>query len=323
MIRYPRGPAASSSAGGPASEGLLFARTLLREPAPRAPEERVLGIDREDLEWLAIFSPKWGRKLREATRPPCRDTHEREQLEWLAEISIEHKRQLGELLRREAAEAAARVRAAQILEGLKRVAEEEWDPAKHPRLGGPPNAGWFAATGGALAAVTPDAQAKQPQPDRVGAAPRKAADPALADLDRKMGEAQARLKDLQNQRATAEKNNDREAVKKIQGQIDRTIHDANGLRLKRGRLQGQSTTGRRPAAAGSPNVIPKRSTPEEKERQVLAAVERKLHFDPSVNPEAKQRVLDTLKTMYRMGEGTAARALVVAITDSKRRSTLS
>ena len=28
------------------------------------------------------------------------------------------------------------------------MCEAQWDPAKHPRLGGPPNAGWFATTGG-------------------------------------------------------------------------------------------------------------------------------------------------------------------------------
>ena len=28
------------------------------------------------------------------------------------------------------------------------AAHEAWDPSKHPRLGGPPNAGWWASTGG-------------------------------------------------------------------------------------------------------------------------------------------------------------------------------
>ncbi len=34
-------------------------------------------------------------------------------------------------------------------ESLRPVREVNWDPAKHPREGGPPNAGWWAPTGGA------------------------------------------------------------------------------------------------------------------------------------------------------------------------------
>lgn len=70
---------------------------------------------------------------------------DREQLEWLALISDEHEGKLRALLREEA-------EARELLRRRERFSEdwtsqEQWDPSKHPRQGGPPNAGWFASTG--------------------------------------------------------------------------------------------------------------------------------------------------------------------------------
>lgn len=169
MSRYPH--AGRPPADTPASEALLFAQALLGYSGRPASGEAVLGVDGEHLERLAGISPEWEHKLRAAARPAAHDAHQRQQLEWLAEVSTEHRRRLRELLRREAAEAAAREAAARILEGLDRVAEEDWDPAKHPRLGGPPNAGWFAATGGSLTAVTP--RAPPAKPDALARPPRQ------------------------------------------------------------------------------------------------------------------------------------------------------
>ena len=90
------------------------------------------------------------------------DSREREQLEWLAEISTEHGRQFQDLLREEAAAAGVRERARRCLENIERL-RETWDEDKHPRLGGPPNAGWFASTGGSAAGTS--TQAITPKPD--------------------------------------------------------------------------------------------------------------------------------------------------------------
>lgn len=66
--------------------------------------------------------------------------------DWLAEISTEHERQSGRSLSDEAQQ-LARSRFGWLAEDLG-VQEADWDPAKHPRRGGPPNTGWFARKGG-------------------------------------------------------------------------------------------------------------------------------------------------------------------------------
>ncbi|HWC89681.1 MAG TPA: hypothetical protein VG433_08500, partial [Pirellulales bacterium] len=51
-------------------------------------------------------------------------------------------------------------RSRRILERLE-YAAEIWDESKHPRAGGPPNAGWFASTGGS-AGIAPLAANRSP-----------------------------------------------------------------------------------------------------------------------------------------------------------------
>jgi hypothetical protein len=62
-------------------------------------------------------------------------------------ISTTHESQFRSLLAREAEAQEAQTRFERFVERWD-VQEAQWDPAKHPRLGGPPNAGWFATTGG-------------------------------------------------------------------------------------------------------------------------------------------------------------------------------
>ena len=65
-------------------------------------------------------------------------------LRWLAEISSRHERQLLRPLR-DAAEATAQREHSDWLAAISTVHEADWDPAKHPRRGTAPNAGWFAS----------------------------------------------------------------------------------------------------------------------------------------------------------------------------------
>jgi hypothetical protein len=82
-------------------------------------------------------------------------------LEWLADISEEHEATLRDFLQQEA-------QAADELQAGDQYAEQ-WDSAKHPRRGGPPNAGWFAGVGGGGAAA-----------DGVSGAPKEASATASA-----------------------------------------------------------------------------------------------------------------------------------------------
>jgi hypothetical protein len=100
----------------PLSESWIFAQSLLGNPIP---------------------SP---------SAATSRSRHEREHLEWLAQISDEHAGKYGALLRAEAEACVAQQRSAPVYGDW--TAQEQWDSSKHPRQGGPPNAGWFASTGG-------------------------------------------------------------------------------------------------------------------------------------------------------------------------------
>jgi DNA-directed RNA polymerase subunit F len=117
--------------------------------AGNAAEDAGAEIDGKYLEWLAAIAPESGRRLRNQLREPG-DDERRRLLEWLADISPEHERQLRELPREEAIAAEVRERSRQIVERLEH-ATEVWDDSKHPRAGGPPNAGWFISTGGSTA----------------------------------------------------------------------------------------------------------------------------------------------------------------------------
>jgi hypothetical protein len=97
------------------------------------------------LEWLASFSTRHADELRRLQSAEAEARRQRELLEWLAQISEEHERKLRRLLQEEAAAREFQRRAEQ-LSGT--MLEANWDPAKHPRLGGPPNAGWWATASG-------------------------------------------------------------------------------------------------------------------------------------------------------------------------------
>lgn len=59
---------------------------------------------------------------------------------------------------------------------LLKYANEDWDPAKHPRTGTPPNPGWFAPTGGGSDESSPIRVAANDDPNR-----RSDASPGLTD----------------------------------------------------------------------------------------------------------------------------------------------
>ncbi len=95
--------------------------------------------------WLFVQAVL-GNRIPDPSVAARRARADREQLEWLALISDEHEGKLRALLREEA-------EARELLRRRERFSEdwtsqEQWDPSKHPRQGGPPNAGWFASTGG-------------------------------------------------------------------------------------------------------------------------------------------------------------------------------
>ena len=131
------------------SEAWLFAQALLGNPIPdpRAAAERARA-ERERLEWLAQISTEHEGQLRQHACDDGEARRQRQQLEWLAAISDEHERTLLALLR---AEALARQsqQPCDGYAGLSALQEQGWDPSKHPRRGGAPNAGWFASAGGA------------------------------------------------------------------------------------------------------------------------------------------------------------------------------
>jgi hypothetical protein len=128
----------------------------------------------------------------------------------------------------------------------------EWDEWKHPRLGGPPNAGQFAKKGTGTIATG----AHQP----------------------------AGFQDPPKEKAPSAKENPKEAL----------------------------TTVPRP-------TMPAEGTAEHQHREeTLKDVEKKLKFAPNVNKAAKKRITDTLAIMYDMGEGSASRALVIAVSHQEK-----
>jgi hypothetical protein len=130
------------------SEAWLFAQALLGRGTPSVTRDQVKArIDREQLEWLASISSEHESRLRSEMSQEANRAAERRQLEWLAAISTRHEEQLSRVLAAEAQAREAQARLERLLEDLD-LQEAQWDPSKHPRRGGPPNAGWFATTGG-------------------------------------------------------------------------------------------------------------------------------------------------------------------------------
>jgi hypothetical protein len=104
-------------------------------------------MDSEHLAWLAAISTEHENGLRRRPSDQKKAAVERRQLEWLASISTTHETKLRRVVAAEAEAREARERFERFLENPA-LQEAEWDPAKHPRRGGPPNAGWFATTSG-------------------------------------------------------------------------------------------------------------------------------------------------------------------------------
>lgn len=133
---------------GSPSEALMFARAILGESASPVTRPRQLSAaEREQLQWLEAIAPERARNVRQQCYEQL-SRQDREQLEWLAAIAPDQAWRLRDLLREEPAmddEYAPDL-------GLFQQIGEDWDESKHPRLGGPPNAGWFASTGGEVAA---------------------------------------------------------------------------------------------------------------------------------------------------------------------------
>jgi hypothetical protein len=140
----------SASIAGPAdgsapTAAWLFAQAILGNPIPdpRAEAERSRH-ERELLEFAESISDRARDELRRVQAEEAQVRRDRELLEWVAPISEKRERELRELQREEA---EARQRYTRLIESLE-LQEAQWDPSKHPRRGGPPNAGWFATTGG-------------------------------------------------------------------------------------------------------------------------------------------------------------------------------
>jgi hypothetical protein len=104
--------------------------------------------DLELLEWAASISSDPGLVQRAPRKCDSDSTSERQLLEWLVTISPKHEIELHSVLIAEARARTSLNCLNQFAECLD-LQEAQWDPAKHPRRGGPPNAGWFATTGGA------------------------------------------------------------------------------------------------------------------------------------------------------------------------------
>jgi hypothetical protein len=77
---------------------------------------------------------------------------ERKQLEWLAKISTRHEHELRAL--QEAEAQAAKPHEGRDTSASAYALDEAWNRSQ-PRLGGPPNAGWWASTGGSKAGKSP------------------------------------------------------------------------------------------------------------------------------------------------------------------------
>jgi hypothetical protein len=136
----------------PPSEAWLFAQAILGNPLPdpRAADAHSRH-ERELLEFAASISDRARDELRRVQADEAQARRDRDLLEWVAPISEKHERELRELQQEEA---EARHRYTRLIEALE-LQEAQWDPARHPRRGGPPNAGWFATTGGSGGAAAP------------------------------------------------------------------------------------------------------------------------------------------------------------------------
>ncbi len=126
-----------------------FAREICTKAAARPYDDpaRQARHEREQLEWLASISSRHADELRQLQLAEEAEQRDRELDEWVASITTPSWHDRGPKIR----EHRGTDREQRGVDWPETEAEirERWDSAKHPRLGGPPNAGWWASTGGA------------------------------------------------------------------------------------------------------------------------------------------------------------------------------
>jgi hypothetical protein len=139
------------------SEASLFAQTTLGNPNPGIVKlGTVVGENLEHIEWLCQVSSRYLDEFRRLQSAEAQALREREQLEWAAQISDRAADKLRALRYAEFKELEDRERRRRTERFAEMLFEGTWDPSKHPRLGGPPNAGWWASSGSGSA--TDDAE---------------------------------------------------------------------------------------------------------------------------------------------------------------------
>jgi hypothetical protein len=152
VIRNSRKDSALEQSTRSPSKAWLFAQAILGKPIPDpSAAARQAQADREQLKWLASISTRHEDQLRALESMELQAGRDREQLGWLVAISTEHEPTLRKLVSEEAESRVAQQYYERFVEGL--TAQEAWDASKHPRLGGPPNPGWWASTGGSVGAT--------------------------------------------------------------------------------------------------------------------------------------------------------------------------
>jgi hypothetical protein len=141
------------SDGRAPTEAWRFAQAVLGKPIPRIVRPEVKArAERQELEQLARLLPRYAEELRRLQAAEAKAWHDRELLEWAARISTKCADELRALQWKEAEEREAWRRAEKFVESLL---AGNWDPSKHPRLGGPPNAGWWATMQGGAQGAGP------------------------------------------------------------------------------------------------------------------------------------------------------------------------
>ncbi len=119
----------------------LFAQAVLGRPIPNPREqEECHASDQAQLRWVEAISGRSSSRTVEVEPPGSNGDQQGEFRRRLAARS-----EATERVNRHGAQDARQYW--ELLYEASRL-EEAWDPSKHPRAGGPPNAGWWAKTGG-------------------------------------------------------------------------------------------------------------------------------------------------------------------------------
>ncbi len=165
MRRDFRGQPGDGSDGSPRSEAWLFAQAILGNPIPTIVSRHARAkARREELQWLATFSPKHVEELRRLVAAESEARRQHELLQWAAKISTRAEEKLRALQREQAKEREGWRRAEQFVESLL---EGAWDPSKHPRAPkGQSDGGRWVAKGGGTASAHSVGTGGAPSPTR-------------------------------------------------------------------------------------------------------------------------------------------------------------